>query len=162
MKAQIKIFIVLSLLFVFSSPASSQIYQWKDKDGNIHFSDTPPSGVRAKEMKIKEGREGPGKKEESVPSRQSTEKRAYGDIEVIIYLTEWCPASRKAREYLNSLGVKLVQYDVEQDKDKEREMLGKSGGRDFVPVIDVEGIVLEAGFSPKKIDAAIEKRRSLK
>jgi glutaredoxin len=162
MKAQIKIFMVLSLLFIFSSPASSQIYQWKDKDGNIHFSDTPPSGVRAKEMKIKEGREGLGKKEESVPSRQSTEKRAYGDIEVIIYLTEWCPASRKAREYLNSLGVKLVQYNVEQDKDKEREMLGKSGGRNFVPVIDVEGIVLEAGFSPNEIKAAVEKRRSLK
>ena len=162
MKAQIKIFMVLSLLFVFSSPASSQIYQWKDKDGNIHFSDTPPSGVRAKEMKIKEGREGLGKKGESVPSRQSTEKRAYGDIEVIIYLTEWCPASRKAREYLNSLGVKLVQYNVEQDKDKEREMLGKNRGRNEVPVIDVEGIVLEAGFSPNEIKAAVEKRRSLK
>jgi len=112
-------------------------------------------------MKIKEGREGPGKKEESVLGRQSKEKGAYGDIEVIIYLTERCAYSRKAREYLNSLGVNLVEYNVEQDQDKRREMLSKTGGKSGVPVIDVEGIIIR-GYSPDSIKAAIEKRRSSK
>lgn len=158
---KITIGIALFFIILFSLPASAQIYQWKDKDGNIHFSDTPPSGVQSKEMKVREGRERAGKKEE-VSSRNPAEKRAIGEIEVTIYLTEWCPVSRKARQYLNSLGVKLVQYNVDHDKDKKREMLDKNGGEFAVPVIDVEGIVLKAGFSTSAIDSAIKKRRSVK
>ena len=29
-------------------PASAEIYKWKDKDGKLHFSDIPPTGVHAK------------------------------------------------------------------------------------------------------------------
>ncbi|MDR2688493.1 MAG: DUF4124 domain-containing protein [Azoarcus sp.] len=37
---------VLALVMTFALPASAQIYQWKDKDGKVHFSDAPPPDIK--------------------------------------------------------------------------------------------------------------------
>lgn len=154
---------ILLLLIIFSSPAYSQVYKWKDKDGNIHFSDTPPPAGAGKEIKMRESRESPGEQEKGARSSSQSpgEKRPYGDINVVMYMTDWCGYSKKAKTYLNSLGISLVEYNVEQDQDKRREMMEKSGGKSGVPVIDVEGIIIK-GYSPDSIKAAVEKRRSVK
>lgn len=78
-----------------------------------------------------------------------------------MYMTDWCGYSKKAKAYLNSLGVSFVEYNVEHDKDKWGEMMDKSGGKTGVPVIDVEGIIIK-GYHPDSIKAAVEKRRSVK
>ncbi|HMK44686.1 MAG TPA: glutaredoxin domain-containing protein [Dissulfurispiraceae bacterium] len=83
--------------------------------------------------------------------------RPYSDITVVMYMTDWCPYCVKARAYIKSLGVKLVEYNVERDKDKAAESMRKAGRRG-VPVIDVEGIIIP-GYSPEHIKAAVEKRR---
>jgi glutaredoxin len=88
------------------------------------------------------------------------EGRPYRDINVIMYMTAWCPYCTKAREYIRSLGVNLVEYNVETDRNKQKEMVQKSGGSRGVPLIDVEGIILK-GYSPSAIKAAIERRRNL-
>ncbi len=156
---------MISFLFLVSfwSPASSQVYQWKDKDGNIHFSDTPPPAGTGKELKIRKDREGLKADEISVePLSQSLgKKRPYGDIKVILYMTDWCGYSKKTQTYLNSLGVSFVEYNVEQDRDKWREMMDKNGGKSAVPLTDVEGILIK-GYHPGPIKAAVEKRRSMK
>jgi len=59
MKSQFKGIIVIILFVIFLSPASSsvfgEIYKWKDKDGNMIFSDTPPpSGVDVEVKEFKE------------------------------------------------------------------------------------------------------------
>jgi len=77
-----------------------------------------------------------------------------------MYMTDWCPYCRKAREYLNSLGVNLVEYNVDQDREKEEESMRKTGGGSGVPVIDVEGIIIK-GYAPERIKEAVEKRRNL-
>jgi glutaredoxin len=76
-----------------------------------------------------------------------------------MYITSWCGYCRKAREYLQSLRVNLVEYDVEKDPSKGKEMLSKSGGSKGVPLIDVEGIIIR-GYSQSAIKDAVEKRRS--
>jgi hypothetical protein len=48
----------------------------------------------------------------------SAQTKSYGDIDVIMYATNWCPQCKKAKEYLDSLGVSLVVYDVDADKAK--------------------------------------------
>ncbi len=164
--------IVLFFVFLLSltSPAFPQIYQWKDKDGNVAFSDTPPSADDVKKVKVLKGRERSAPKEETSPrgeyrqgpgpsAEPSKEKRQYQDIEVILYMTEWCPYCLKARTYLKSLGVSLREYDLDRDRSKKEESARKSsqGG---VPVIDVEGIIL-VGFSENNIRNAVEKRRNL-
>lgn len=91
-------------------------------------------------------------------SREADAARSYSDITVIMYMTDWCPYCVKAREYIKSLGVRLVEYNVERDQDKARESMQKAG-RKGVPVIDVEGIIIP-GYSPQAIKAAVEERRN--
>ncbi len=58
MKDQFKFSIALFLLGFFLLPTftlSAEVYKWKDKDGKIHYSDTPPPpGVDAEIKKFKE------------------------------------------------------------------------------------------------------------
>jgi len=168
MKNQFR-WIIVVLLFVIwlasvSSAVSGEIYKWKDKDGNIIFSDTPPpSGV---DMEIKEFKEDTTERPKTreyfpKPKGESIkDKRPYRDIYTIMYMTSWCPYCVKARNYLRSLDVNLVEYNIERDKSKREEMLSKSGGSTGVPLIDVEGIIIR-GYNPDALKAAIEIRRSL-
>ncbi len=158
------------LIIVFVTPASSQIYKYTDKNGNTYYSDSPPSGVKAEEKKFREQRiERPEANEhqgrESVKkfgrdSSAQKEKRDYRDINVVMYMTSWCAYCRQAREYISSLGVSFIEYNIEDNKRREEEMLTKSGGGRGVPLIDVEGIIIR-GYSPEAIKAAVEKRRNL-
>jgi hypothetical protein len=67
--------ILFTLLFVsLSSPVFPQVYKWKDKGGNIVFSDTLPSGVDAKKVKVLKQRETPTQKEEEIKPGEGTLK----------------------------------------------------------------------------------------
>ncbi len=161
--------IIISLfLFSLSIPSFAigiEIYKWKDKDGNLRFSDTPPpAGVEGEAISFKDERPSdsistPGVNSPKPKSGVTTEKRPYGNIKVIMYMTSWCGYCRKAREYLQSLRVDLVEYDVEKNPSRAKEMVGKSGGSRGVPLIDVEGIIIR-GYSPGAIKDAIERRRN--
>jgi glutaredoxin len=169
MKNQFKGIMTILLFLIFLLPASpavsAEIYKWKDKDGNIIFSDTPPPpGVEEVEIKKfkEETTERPKTKGDTPKTKGESfrEKRSYGNINVIMYMTSWCPYCVKAREYIRSLDVNLMEYDVEKDKSKREEMLRKSGGSKGVPLVDVEGIIIK-GYSPSAIKEAVERRRSL-
>jgi thiol-disulfide isomerase/thioredoxin len=133
-----KVLIIILLLFVSSSVSSpavaGEVYRWKDKNGNVFFSDTPPpGGVNAEVIPLKDEPASNFKTTPKVNSPQpksgiTKEKRPYSSITVITYITSWCGYCRKAREYLQSLGVNLVEYDIEKDPSKGKEMLSKSGG----------------------------------
>jgi glutaredoxin len=160
---------MVTILFVtflssVSSAVSGEIYKWKDKDGNIVFSDTPPPpGVNAEKKEFKEESTERLKTKGYFPNPKNErvqEKRPYRDIYVIMYMTVWCPYCVKAREYLRSLDVNLIEYNIERDKSKRDEMLGKSGGSIGVPLVDIEGIIIR-GYNPDAFRAAIERRRSL-
>lgn len=168
MRAQLKHVVSILLMAVFLSSASfavsAEVYKWKDKNGNAVFSDTPPPpGVNAEIKVLKEDaaersstREAP-KKTGGVSFKA---KRPYGDIRVILYMTSWCPYCGKARNFLRSLDVQLIEYDIERDKSKREEMLSKSGGSTGVPLIDVEGTILR-GYNPDALRSAVERRRDL-
>lgn len=159
------------LCYVLLLPASPEIYQWKDKNGNIVFSDTEPEGIDAQIKKVRLDRidKPPAaaytplpKTETQRDNRPPTVGRAepHSDIKVLLYMTDWCPYCKKAREYINSIGADLTEYNVDKDKDRRKEMLVKSGGAKGVPLIDIEGTIIR-GFSPAAIDSAIEKRKSM-
>jgi glutaredoxin len=163
---QFRWIIAALLLVIFLLPLSvlksAVIYKWKDKNGNIIFSDTPPPGGEVEIKKFKEEPiESPKTKVDSpMPiSDRFQEKRSYGNINIIMYMTSWCGYCRKAKEYIRSLHVNLIEYDIEKDKSKREEMLNKSGGSTGVPLIDVEGILIR-GYSPSAIKEAVERRRS--
>jgi len=157
-------FLLLIILSPVPSAVLGEIYQWKDKDGNVVFSDTPPPpGVNAEIKEFKEDTtERPRAKEyPQKPKKEALkEKRPYGDIQVIMYMTSWCPYCTKARNYLHSLNVHLIEYNIERDNNRKEEMLSKSGGSTGVPLIDVEGTIIR-GYNPDALKTAIERRRSL-
>ena len=92
-----------------------------------------------------------------VSKEVNKQQRPYADIKVVMYKTEWCPYCKKARDYINSLGVALAEYDIEKDASKAAEMHSKGGNG--VPLIDVEGIIIR-GYSARAIKAAVEKKRN--
>lgn len=42
----------LLLLLLSSAVAFGQIYSWRDAEGKMHYSDTPPTGAEAKTIKV--------------------------------------------------------------------------------------------------------------
>jgi glutaredoxin len=154
-----------------SSAISVEVYKWKDKDGNVVFSDSPPPpGVNAEIKEFKEDTTERPRAKENIPtvrespqrpkSEAPKEKRAYRDIQVIVYMTSWCPYCVKARNFLRSLDVHLIEYNIERDKDRKEEMLSKSGGSTGVPLIDVEGTIIR-GYNPNALKSAVERKRDL-
>ena len=90
--------VLLSSLFFFSSFAASEIYKWKDKNGNVIFSDSPPSGSNAEEVRIKNNMrfDIPPSKEADAPkagkgNAAPTKQRLKDarDIHVVMYMTDW-------------------------------------------------------------------------
>lgn len=73
---------------------------------------------------------------------------------VTIYTTTWCGFCRMAKDYMNKLGVKFEEKDVEQDPAAAQEAVQKSGQMG-VPVIDVNGTVI-LGFNRPALDEAFK------
>lgn len=156
---------LFSLICVFPAGPifSGEIYKWTDQNGNVVFSDTsPPTGVKGEIREFREDRTQRPKAERYSPKLGNEavhDPRPYQEVGVIMYMTAWCPYCDKARNYLRSLNVHLIEYNIERDKGKEEEMLKKSGGSKGVPLIDIEGIIIK-GYSPDVIKTAVERRRN--
>lgn len=74
---------------------------------------------------------------------------------VTVYSAPWCAFCHAAKEYLNKLGVKYEDKDVEKDIKFAQEAVGKSGQMG-IPVIDIDGDII-IGFDRPKIDTALLK-----
>ena len=73
---------------------------------------------------------------------------------VKVYSTEWCPACKMAKQFLDEHNIKYEYIDVEKDQEALKEMIEKSG-QQGVPVIDIDGEMI-VGFDKdtlvKKLD----------
>jgi glutaredoxin len=163
MRISLRWILACFFLLSFCPSAYSQVYKWRDKDGNLIVSTTPPPpGVQSEKRETDQSRQSYPDAKNADRSKDTVQEvelgRANGDISVIMYVTDWCPVCKKARTYLNSLGVDLTEYDVEKDPEKLKEYLDKGNNETGVPLIDIEGIMLR-GFSKNGILAALDKRR---
>ena len=76
------------------------------------------------------------------------------DSPVIVYSASWCAFCHAAMEYLDKLGIKYTDKDVEKDPAAGQEATDKSQQRG-IPVIDIGGTII-VGFDRPKIDAALK------
>jgi glutaredoxin-like YruB-family protein len=76
------------------------------------------------------------------------------DTKVTVYSATWCAFCHAAKDYLDRLGVKYTDKDVEADMQNGVEAVSKSGQRG-IPVIDIDGEII-IGFDRPKIDAALK------
>lgn len=129
------------VLYVFSSPAFPESYQLQESRDSILYPDLSATGVDARAKTV-----------------DAKKQRDVSEIKVIMYMTDWCPYCKKAREYLVSTGVNLIEYNIDKNRDRRQEMRSKSGSR-AVPVIDIEGIIIR-GYNLRAINSAIMSRRN--
>jgi glutaredoxin len=160
--------LLMPLIFMLILPVSSGagVYKYTDSDGNVFFTDSPPVGVKTKKMKYRDqsidvhsyGDESDSLTGDSEsPGDTVKKKRPYSDVKVVLYMKSRCPYSMKAGKLIRSLGVRLLQFDINQNPSKKREMINLGYGKG-VPIIDVEGIVIP-GYNPEAIKDAVEQKR---
>jgi glutaredoxin 3 len=76
---------------------------------------------------------------------------------VTIYSATWCAFCHAAKEYMNRLGVKYEDKDVDADRANAEESINKSGQMG-IPVIDINGQII-IGFDRPRIDAALRENK---
>lgn len=75
--------------------------------------------------------------------------------QVIVYSADWCGFCHAVKEYLDKLGVKYTEKNIEEKREYAEESVTKSGQMG-IPVIDIDGQII-VGFDRPKIDAALKK-----
>lgn len=78
----------------------------------------------------------------------------YMKNDVTVYSATWCAFCHAAKEYLDKLGVKYTDKDVEKDPKAGLEAVEKSEQRG-IPVLDIGGDII-IGFDRPKIDASLK------
>ena len=73
---------------------------------------------------------------------------------VTIYSASWCAFCHAAKQYLDKIGVKYTDKDVEKDR-KDAEESVKKSGQTGIPVLDIGGDII-IGFDRPKIDQALK------
>jgi glutaredoxin-like YruB-family protein len=73
---------------------------------------------------------------------------------ITVYSAPWCAFCHAAKVYLDKLGVKYEDKDVETDRAFAEESVAKSGQMG-IPVLDIGGDII-VGFDRPKIDAALK------
>lgn len=147
--------------------ATTQVYyQYIDDRGAVRFApslEAVPEAWRAKAGRIEMQGPPPTTPSEARAARaRRTEMSAsYASARgpnVVLYTTKWCPACKKALAYFDAKRVAYTNLDIEASPAAEREFLQKSGGRRGIPLIDVDGQIMQ-GFSAARLDAFLARAR---
>lgn len=73
---------------------------------------------------------------------------------ILIYSTSSCPYCDMAKEFLKEHNIEFEDVNVQEDKEKAKEMVEKSGQMG-VPVIDVDGEII-VGFDKEKLKRLLD------
>lgn len=78
-----------------------------------------------------------------------------GAHDVVIYTTTWCGWCQKTRGWLDAKGISYVNKDVEDDPDAGAEMRELTGGDSGIPVVVIDGEVIQ-GFNERKMASLLK------
>lgn len=67
-------------------------------------------------------------------------------MSIVMYVKPGCPYCQKARDHYNANGISFVEYDAQNDKARQREMLAFTGGDLVVPAIVENGVWKGSGW----------------
>ncbi len=65
---------------------------------------------------------------------------------LVMYVKPGCPYCQQARDYYDQNGVEFVEFDAQNDLQRQREMLEFSGGDLVVPCIVMNGEYVQSGW----------------
>lgn len=67
-------------------------------------------------------------------------------MSIVMYVKPDCPYCQRARDYYNEKGIDFIEYDAQNDRERQREMLEYSGGDVTVPTIVEDGEYIQSGW----------------
>ena len=80
---------------------------------------------------------------------------------VTVYSTPWCAFCKTEKQWLDSLGVKYLSKDIEEDEAAKEELLSKLDGQfQGVPTTDIGGEMI-VGFDRPKLEEAFRAKNLL-
>jgi glutaredoxin len=140
----------LLFILVAASPLQAEIYKWVDKDGNIHYTDTPPENQQ-QSLEIT-GRISSYDSPEILPAdsteNAATHKPGAGksarNKRVVMYSAAWCGVCKAAKQYFTEKKIAYTEHDIDRNP-KAKADFDKMGGRG-VPIILVDNRRMN-GFS---------------
>jgi len=84
--------------------------------------------------------------------KESQRERGLEDVQIVMYVTSWCPACRKAVAWFQKSGISCDIRDIEKNRSWRRQ-LSELNPKRSIPTIKIGDEVL-VGFSPARINAA--------
>ncbi|WP_332876079.1 glutaredoxin family protein [Massilia sp. S19_KUP03_FR1] len=148
MTARAAVLVAISLALASGALCAQQMYKWKDNQGVVHYSDTPPP---AQEKKVEV-------KDFSAPAMTPAVPLPYALAQAVknnpvtLYTTGNCVPCDQARKALFDRGVPFSEKTVANDAD--RASLAAAGGKDTVPFITIGRTTL-AGYGVGELQAAL-------
>ncbi len=76
---------------------------------------------------------------------------------ITVYSADWCAFCHATKQYLDGLGVKYQEKNVEKDPGAANEAVGKSGQMG-IPVTDIDGTIV-IGFDRPRLDALLREKK---
>ena len=67
-------------------------------------------------------------------------------MSLVMYTKPGCPYCDKARDHYNENGIDFIEYDAQNDKSRQAEMLELTNGDKVVPVIVENGEYKQSGW----------------
>ncbi len=67
-------------------------------------------------------------------------------MSLVIYVKPGCPYCQQARDHYNQNNIPFIEYDAQNDKERQREMLKFTGGDPTVPAIVENGEYVQSGW----------------
>lgn len=145
--------IVRALLFAaaascLAAQAQSTLHRWVDKDGKVHFTDTPPPpDARSATQK----RYGQSADEQPLPfATQTAMKRN----PVMLWVAPQCEPCTQGRELLSKRGVPFSERDVQANVETQAAFKKITGDLN-VPVLEI-GASRIKGFEEGQWNAALD------
>lgn len=149
-------FLIIFMVAVFVDRSIADMYKWVDKNGIIHFSDTPPDVDDNSDIETLPTYTTPENygnpqdnnstenksRDNSLNPRDTVEKTSWGiKPKVELYTTSWCPWCKKAKAFFRTRGIAFTEYDIEKDKEAARRktQIDRQQGVPFA-VINGKGI----------------------
>ena len=122
---------MLGLALALHAAAQSNVYRWTDKDGKVHFSDTPPPDDAANVTHKRMGDS--GMDASALPYETQVAMRRNP---VSIYVADNCPPCDSARALLSRRGIPHTERSAQGNRE-EAEAVKKLTGATEVPVLVV-------------------------
>ena len=67
-------------------------------------------------------------------------------MSIVMYVKPGCPYCQQRRDYYNESGIDFIEYDAQNDSERQREMLEFTGGDITVPAIVENGKYVQSGW----------------